>query len=353
VHDLAVIIVSTNDADWLRPCLSTLYERSGDLDLDVVIADNESTDGTAELVREEFAAARVVRCRNRGFGHANNRALMACDARYTLFLNPDTQILDGTLDSLVAHMDNHPDIGLASVRQLTPEGGVHPTIRRFPNAWRALGEALGAERLPRSLGSIGQRVLDHDVYDHEVDCDWVTGAFMLIRTEALLGAGVFDERFFMSSEEVDLAYRIKRAGWRVSHLPQVTILHHVHMGKPLGLRMEAQYAYSRRQYAEKHFSRIHRAMYLEILRTGHRLRLLRAHLPGGSEYRREAARVALRIMRGTQPPPFGEPPANAVAPSVEQRAVASRAFEPSTSNCARPAIPCGSAEPQETLRVTR
>ena len=76
---------------------------------------------------------------------------------------------------------------------------------------------------------------------------------MIARAEALSGAGIFDERFFMSSEEVDLAYRIKQGGWRVVHLPQMTILHHVHMGKPLPPRMHAQYAFARRQYAEKHF----------------------------------------------------------------------------------------------------
>jgi GT2 family glycosyltransferase len=324
MHDLAVIVVSTNDVDWLRPCLTTVFDRAGELELDVVIADNDSTDGTAELIRDEFPRARVVPCRNRGFGHANNRAFMTCDARYVLFLNPDTEILQGTLADLVARLDARPDIGLASVVQLTPEDAVYPTIRRFPNAWRALGEALGCERFPRALGWLGQRVLDDHVYDREVECQWLTGAFMIVRTEALLGAGIFDERFFMSSEEVDLAYRIKQAGWRVVHLPDVKILHHVHLGKPLGLRMEAQYAYARRQYAVKHFSGPHRAIYLWILRAGHALRMLRGRLPGGSTYRREAAEAALRILNGKQPPPFGEPPVAAVAPNTESAPPAHR-----------------------------
>ena len=314
MHDLAVIVVSTNDVEWLKPCLTTVYERAGDLDLDVVIADNDSSDGTAELIRDEFPRARVVPCRNRGFGHANNRAVMTCDSRYVLFLNPDTELLDGSLSELVSLLDGRPEIGLASVKQLTADGTVYPTIRRFPSALRAVGEAIGSERFPRSLGWVGPRVLDPRVYQREVECDWLTGAFMLVRAEALLGAGIFDERFFMSSEEIDLAYRIRRGGWRVVHLPSMSILHHVHMGKPLGLRMEAQYAFARRQYAEKHLSAVHRAVYLSVLRTGHRLRLLRALADGAGSYRREAARRALRTLRGLQPPPFGPPPASAVAP---------------------------------------
>jgi GT2 family glycosyltransferase len=313
VQDLAVVVVSTNDVDWLRPCLSTVQERAEGLNVDIVVADNESTDGTAELIRDEFPQARVVPCRNLGFGHANNRAFMTCDARYVLFLNPDTEILEGGLSGLVTLLDRRPEIGLLSVRQVTADGAVYPTIRRFPNAARALGEALGCERFPNGIGWAGQRELDLRAYDREVDCDWLTGAFMLVRREALLGAGVFDERFFMSSEEVDLAYRIKQAGWRVLHVPHMTILHHVHLGKPLGLRMEAQYAYARLQYARKHFSAVHRRSYLAALRMGHRLRYAAGLLPGRDSYGREAAKVALRTLRDVDPPPYGEPPRTAVA----------------------------------------
>lgn len=324
VRDLAVIVVSTNDSGWLRPCLSTLYEHAGDLDLEVVIADNESTDGTADLIRDDFPDARVVPCQNRGFGHANNRAVLTCDARYVLFLNPDTEFLRGSLSSLVSYLDERPDIGLASVIQLTPDGTVYPTIRRFPNALRAAGEAIGSERFPRSLGWLGTRVLDQEIYSREVDCDWLTGAFMLVRWEALWGAGIFDERFFMSSEEVDLALRIKQAGWRVAHLPQAAIIHHVHMGKPLGERMEAQYAFARRQYAAKHFSAAHRALYLSIVRAGYRLRLLLGVISPGDGYRRVCSRRALRTLRGAEPPPYGAPPRQAVAERSDISAAGSR-----------------------------
>ncbi len=315
MHDLAVIIVSTNDRDWLRPCLRTVFEQAGELDIDVVIADNESTDGTAELIRDDFPAARVVPSRNLGFGHANNRAALTCNARYVLFLNPDTEVLSGSLEYLVGVLDGRPEIGMASVRQITRDGAVYPTIRRFPNALRAFGEALGAGSLPRSPRWLRERELEERLYDREVACDWMTGAFMIVRREALAGAGIFDERFFMSSEETDLAYRIKQAGWQVVHLPCMTILHHVHMGQPLGDRMEAQYAFARRQYAEKHFSPVHRWLYLSAVRLRYRIRLLVSLAPGRGGQTRASARRALRTLRGAEAPPFGAPPGAAVQPA--------------------------------------
>ena len=97
VDDLAIITVSTNESQWLRPCLSTVFAHTGGASVDVVVVDNESSDGTADLVAAEFPDARVVWSRNLGFGHANNRGVMTCNARYILFLNPDTEIRRGLL----------------------------------------------------------------------------------------------------------------------------------------------------------------------------------------------------------------------------------------------------------------
>ena len=115
MDDLAVIVVSTNEAQWLRACLTSVFEHRGACSLDVVVADNGSTDGTAELVTGEFPQARVVACVNRGFAHANNRALETTNARYALFLNPDTEIRTGTFEALMRHLDEHREVGLAGV----------------------------------------------------------------------------------------------------------------------------------------------------------------------------------------------------------------------------------------------
>jgi N-acetylglucosaminyl-diphospho-decaprenol L-rhamnosyltransferase len=312
-HDLAIIIVSTNEAHWLRPCLSSILDRAGDIALDVVVADNQSTDGTRELVEHEFPAFRVVTCENRGFAHANNRGLMTCNSRYALFLNPDTEIREGTFEQLVGALDERPEVGLVGVRQVTAEGELFPTIRRFPNALRALGEALGSERWGRGMPWLGERELRMERYEREVDCDWTSGSFMLARREALESAGYMDERSFIYSEEPDLCLRMKKAGWEVRHLPFMTILHHADKAG-VNPKMAAQDAVSRVHYARKHFSAPHRAIYFASLGTRYTLRLV---WQGGDAERRrlrhEAARRELRVVLGRERPPFGEPPCQAVA----------------------------------------
>jgi GT2 family glycosyltransferase len=311
-HDLAIIIVSTNEARWLEPCLRTIFEHAGSARLDVVVVDNESTDGTRELVNAGFPAARVVPSENRGFAHANNRGAMTCGARYVLFLNPDTEIIEGTFGELVAALDAMPDVGMAGVCQRTADGTLWPTIRYFPSVSRAFGEAFGSERWPLRHRWAGERELDLDVYAREVDCDWTSGSFMLCRREALLSAGLMDERFFIYSEEPDLCLRMKRAGWRVRHFPSMTIIHHAGKG---GVRpkMVAQDVFTRRQYARKHFSRPTRTAYLTAVGARH---LVRASVPGGGmgPQRRAAARLALRTLAGREAPPFGPPPGTAVGP---------------------------------------
>jgi N-acetylglucosaminyl-diphospho-decaprenol L-rhamnosyltransferase len=308
--DLAIIIVSTNEAHWLTPCLSTVFARAGDARLDVVVVDNGSTDGTRALVETRFPQARVVDSVNHGFAHANNRGAMTCTARYVLFLNPDTETVDGTYGELVAAMDARPDVGMAGVRQLTADGTLWPTIRYFPSPARALCQAFGSERWPVRGRWAGERELDLAFYDREIDCDWTSGSFMFARREALLSAGLLDERFFIYSEEPDLCLRMRRDGWRIRHLPTLTIIHHAGKGgvRP---RMVAQDAYARRQYAVKHFTLPRRAAYLAAIGAGH---LVRAVAPpeGEGDKRREAALLALRTLAGRTPPPFGAPPATAV-----------------------------------------
>jgi N-acetylglucosaminyl-diphospho-decaprenol L-rhamnosyltransferase len=306
--DLAVITVSTNETHWLRRGLPSVFEHAGDVKLDVVVVDNSSTDGTREFVESEFPEARVVTSENLGFGHANNCAAITCDAPYVLFLNPDTEILEGTFRDLLGAMERQPDVGLAGVIQQTADGATIPTIRYFPSVTRSLCEAFGSERWPVRPHWARGRELDMTRYTFELDCDWTSGSFMLARREALLAAGLLDERFFMYSEEPDLCLRMKRAGWRVRHLPAMTILHHGKVGvRP---RMAAQDAYARRQYAQKHFSKPHASAFMVAVGVGY---LLRAVSPRAEDAaKREASLLALRTLAGTTPPPFGAPPQTAL-----------------------------------------
>jgi GT2 family glycosyltransferase len=300
LHDLAVIVVSTNEAHWLRPCLGTVFEKAGGASLDVVVADNQSTDGTRELVETEFPQARVVTCENRGFAHANNCGYVTTNARYVLFLNPDTEILEGSFGDLVRALDERPTVGLVGVKQVTVDGKLHPTIRWFPNALRALGEALWSERWPVHPRWSGERELDMSLYEREVSCDWTSGSFMLARREALLSGGILDERSFIYGEEPDLCLRMKKAGWEIFHLPSMRILHHA--GKAgINPKMEAQGAYARMLHARKHFGRSHRALYAGALCVRYAVRLIST-----DPTRRAAMRRSLKTVLRLEKPPFGE-----------------------------------------------
>lgn len=309
--DLSIIVVSTNEARWLEPCLRTIFTHAGDASLDVVVVDNGSTDGTRALVETEFPAARVVESENHGFAHANNRGARTSNARYVLFLNPDTEVVDGSFGELVAAMDERPDVGLAGVRQVSADGTLWPTIRYFPSVARALGEALLSERWPRRPVWSGERELDLSLYEREVECDWTAGSFMFARRDALLSAGLLDERFFIYSEEPDLCLRLLRAGWRTVHLPDMTIVHHAEKAG-LRPRMVAQDTYTRKQYARKHFSRGRRSAYLSAVFAGHAIRAIvpSRRLPE----RREGAKLAMGTLIGRKQPPFGAPPPTAIRP---------------------------------------
>lgn len=305
MHDLCVIIVSFNGKRWLTPALTSLFEHAGALDLDVVVVDNGS-DGSAEWVNAHFPHVRTIRCPNKGFGHANNQARETADARYVLFLNPDTELLRGSLGDLVSALDRRPDVGLVGVRQVETNGTLRPTIRRFPSASHNLAEALGVESIPLARRFLGERELDPHHYDRETRCDWTSGSFMLVRREALEKVGWFDERFFLFSEETDLCWRLDKGGWKTLHVPSLTI-HHEEREVRGNAKLEAQCAYARLQFAQKHFSRVGRALYRLTLVFRYALRVgLYSTLRRKDPARRQAVREALHAVVEERSP-FDEP----------------------------------------------
>jgi N-acetylglucosaminyl-diphospho-decaprenol L-rhamnosyltransferase len=302
VHDVCAIVVSHNGRRWLDAALSSLRAHAGEIDLDLVLVDNGS-DGSAAYVEERFPGVRTLRCENRGFGHANNRGLELADARYVLFVNPDTEVLEGTLAELVAELDRQPRVALAGARQLRRDGSLAPSIRRFPSATNMLADALGVERIRGARRVLGERELDPREYERQRPCDWTSGSFMLARAAALEDAGRFDERFFLYSEETDLCWRLKQRGWEVVHMPQMTICHYEDDRRG-SAELEAQAAYSRMQFARKHFPDA-AADYRWALGLRYAIRV--ACSPPGSRRsaQRQAAGAAFKtVLRGR--PPLGE-----------------------------------------------
>jgi N-acetylglucosaminyl-diphospho-decaprenol L-rhamnosyltransferase len=224
--DLSVIIVNWNVRDLLRRCLHSILANLPACQLEIIVVDNGSTDGSPEMVRTEFPQVHLLaNPDNRGFTGANNQGLAVARGRYVLLLNPDTEVVGDALETLVAFADVHPDVGVVGPQLLNPDGTVQSSRRRFPTLATALLESTWLQ--PYAPRRLLARYYVLDRPDDEVqDVDWVTGAALMARREAVEQVGPLDEGFFMYSEELDWCRRFRAAGWRVVYLPTARVIHH-------------------------------------------------------------------------------------------------------------------------------
>jgi GT2 family glycosyltransferase len=302
--DLSVIVVTHGGMELALTTLRSARSACGAIDVEWLVVDSGSTDGTPDAIEREFPDMDVVRCPNVGFAAGNNHALRRARGRYVLLLNPDVEMLEGTLADVVGALDARPGVGAASVVQRDPSGALQTTIRRFPSPARQLGEALSAARVP-GLGRLQELEQDAGRYRHETSADWLVGAFLVIRSTTLEQVGELDERFFLYSEETDWCYRIHEAGWDVRHLPMVEIVHHG--GGYSRPALAAQLSYSKLLFARKHLGPLRRAGLRAALVLGHSLRIAACALLGirsrepRSRLRREAYGLAVGLGL-TRPP---------------------------------------------------
>lgn len=225
------------------------------LRVETIVVDNGSIDASVEMVREDFLDVHLIANENnRGFPAANNQGIAVAEGRYVLLLNPDTEVVGDALATLVTFADAHPDVAIVGPQLLNPDGTVQSSRRRLPTLLTAVFESTWLEPwAPR-------RLLEHyrvsDQPDDVIqDVDWITGAAMLARREAIEEVGLLDEGFFMYSEELDWCKRFLEAGWRVVYLPAAQIIHHV--GKSSEQVVAARHIYfqtSKVRYFRKHQS---------------------------------------------------------------------------------------------------
>jgi len=230
--DLSVIIVSWNVRDLLRRCLLSILHsptsnfQSSTSTLQIIVVDNGSSDGSAEMVRQEFPAVRLIASAvNLGYPGGNNAGLAVAEGRYVLILNPDTEVLGDALERMIAFADAHPDVGVVGPQLLNPDGTVQSSRRRFPTLATALFESTWLQ--PFAPRRLLERYYVLDRPDDAVqDVDWVDGAALMVRRAAIEQVGLLDEGYFMYSEEMDWCRRFRQAGWRVVYLPTARIVHH-------------------------------------------------------------------------------------------------------------------------------
>ena len=248
VLPISVVVVSYNSRELLRACLASTASEGAN---EVIVIDNASSDGSAEMVADEFPWIRMLRSeQNDGYGAAANLAIASCSAKYVLLLNCDTLLHPGTLQALCEYLDQHPEVAIVGPALVNPDGTPQASCFPFPTPLHTLLRETSlssvwngsvSNRSPRFAGAV----------------PWVLGAALAIRRHAFESVGGFDRSFFMYFEEVDLCYRLSRAGWQTHFAPSATV---THVGgastKPLRLAMLSQLYESLCHFYQLHYSRV-------------------------------------------------------------------------------------------------
>ena len=235
--DLSVIIVNYNVRDFLEQALKSVLEACENLSTEIFVVDNNSADGSVEMIRSKFPGVTLIANQeNTGFSQANNMAIRRARGRHLLILNPDTIVQEDTLTRLVTFMDQHPDAGAVGCQILNPDGSFAQESRRsFPTPDIAFYKLTGLSKLFPKSRRFGRYNMTYLPVDETAEVDALSGSCMMLRADALnqnhesegeLGAGLFDEAFFMYGEDLDLCYRIQKAGWKIFYYPGTQIIHY-------------------------------------------------------------------------------------------------------------------------------
>ncbi|MFO7878918.1 MAG: glycosyltransferase [Bacteroidota bacterium] len=265
---LSVIIVNYNVKHFLEQCLHSAFKASKGIDAEIFVVDNNSVDGSCNMVRKKFPEVKLIANReNRGFSSANNQAIRQATGRHILLLNPDTVVEEDSFVKILDYMDKHPDVGGLGVKMIDGKGHFLPESKRgLPTPRVAFYKIFGLSALfpgSKKFGQYHLSFLDKNKI-HEVDI--LSGAFMWLRKEALDKTGLLDETFFMYGEDIDLSYRIQKAGYKNIYFPETTIIHYKGESTKKGSINYVRIFYQAMIiFAEKHFSQKNAKIYSALI----------------------------------------------------------------------------------------
>ncbi len=270
--DLSIVIVNWNAMAVLEACLESIKSATHGLTTETIVVDNASSDGSVQLIRDRYPwVSLVASSTNLGFARANNLGIHRCSGRNILLLNPDTICHPESLSKLVAFLDANPDVGAAGPLVLNPDGTLQPSCTRTPTLSRELWRLFHLDRL-KAYGVYDMRDWSRSMR-REVDA--LLGACLMVRRTVLESTGGLDEDYFMYTEEVDLCYRIRRAGWGVYWVPSAAI---VHLGgqstRQAAPEMFLWLYRSKLLFFRKHYGRLSAALYKVVLAASSLARLL-------------------------------------------------------------------------------
>jgi GT2 family glycosyltransferase len=224
--DLSIIIVNWNAQALLRDCLEHVHKTVTQTQYEIIVIDNNSTDGSQDMLKRDFPAVRLIEnTDNAGFAHANNQGMAISQGRYILLLNSDAFVGENTIDTMIQFMDARPQAGMSACQLLNQDGSLQPSCYSFPSLTTEFYTALQLDKLfPRSP-EFGRYLMTYWDFDAVRSVDAVMGAFMLVRREVVDQVGMMDDSYFMYSEEFDWCYRIRQHGWDILYNPAVQTVH--------------------------------------------------------------------------------------------------------------------------------
>ena len=223
---LSITICSWNTIEDLRACLASLRAVKDEASFEVIIVDNASTDGSAQMVADEFSEFRLfTQAENLGFTGGHNLAIAQRKGEHALPLNSDTIVHPGALRDLLAYLDSHPEVGILGPKLLNPDGSLQFSCRRFPNPTAALFRNTPLGKLFPNNRFTREYLMQDWNHDEPREVDWVSGAAMLVHGEVIRKIGAFDPGYFMYCEDVDWCWRTWEAGYKVMYLPSAVITH--------------------------------------------------------------------------------------------------------------------------------
>ncbi|MEK7587794.1 MAG: glycosyltransferase family 2 protein [Patescibacteria group bacterium] len=281
--DLSIIILSYNTASLLKGCLASVFSFQTPHDTwEIIVVDNASTDGSADMVKNEFPSVRVIRNKqNIGFSAGNNVGIRKASGDYVLLLNSDTEVGPGTMQAMLLFMQSRPDAGAATCRLGLPDGSLDLACHRgFPTPWAALTYFFGLEKMFPRVPLFAQY---HQWYKdlstvHEIDSP--SGAFFILPRLVIDQIGLLDEHFFMYGEDLDWAYRIKQAGWKIFYNPIVSALHRkkqsgrAHADPAMRKKTEGYFYDTMRLFYQKHYARRYNWLATQAIVLGIKIRSL-------------------------------------------------------------------------------
>jgi GT2 family glycosyltransferase len=256
--EISVIIVNFNAAAYLPSCLPTLAKQLSNITHEVCLVDNASNDDSLELVRQLFPNVKVIENQeNLGFSKAVNIGLKHTTGRFIIWLNPDSEVLNGAIQELIQYFDNHPQVGIIGAQLINSDGTIQLSCRSFPSYKTVLFNrySLMTKLFPKNRYSNAYLYTD---WNHKSvkEVDWVSGACLAHRRTVSDELQGLDERFFMYSEDVDFCLRAKQHGWKVHYHPAFKVLHHIGgSSKQVPYEMLIERHRSMWQYYAKHYSR--------------------------------------------------------------------------------------------------